>query len=77
MPSAELRLQVTAVFVVPVTNAENCCVCDGIKVTLPGVMETATGLLSEMVAVAIFEASAVLVAITVMVCDAVMAAGAV
>jgi hypothetical protein len=40
-------------------------------------MATATGLLSETVAVAIFEASAVLVAVTVMVCDTVMAAGAV
>lgn len=39
---AGLMLQVTAVFVAPLTLAANCCVCPTPSVTVPGVMLTAT-----------------------------------
>ena len=40
VPTAGLRVQVTAVFPVPVTVAVNCCVVFAVSVTGPGPIET-------------------------------------
>lgn len=58
---------VTAVFVVPVTLAENCCVWPVSKDAVPGLIEIETvgAVVTVTVAVADFVASAALVAVTV------------
>ena len=42
-PMLGFKLQVTPVFPVPVTEGVNCCVCDGSKLALPGLSDTAAG----------------------------------
>jgi hypothetical protein len=42
LPTAGLSNQVTAVFDVPVTLAVNIWVCEGVRLTLPGVNATLT-----------------------------------
>ena len=64
-------------FEVPVTAAVNACVCDGVRVTLPGDNATLTGGASDTLALADLVESATLVAFTVMVCALAMEAGAV
>jgi hypothetical protein len=65
LPTAGLRVQVTAVFELPATVAVNAWVCEDVRVTLPGVNATLTGGVSEIVAVAYLVESAALVAVTV------------
>ena len=77
LPTAGFSDQVTAVFDVPVTAAVNACVCDGVRVTLPGVNATLTGRTSDTLALAVLVESATLVAVTVTVCALEMEAGAV
>jgi hypothetical protein len=77
LPTAGLSDQVTAVFDVPVTAAVKVCVCEGVRVTLPGVNATLTGEASATVALAATEESATLVALTVTVCGPAIKAGAV
>jgi hypothetical protein len=77
LPTAGLSAQFTAVFVVPVTLAENCCVCEALSVAVVGVMETATSGFTVMVALALLVASAALVALTVTDCVLVMLDGGV
>lgn len=60
-----VALQVTDVFVVPVTVAENCCVPPVRSDADVGVIETATGAVTVTVAEADFVVSATLVAVTV------------
>jgi hypothetical protein len=59
-PTSGLIDQVTAVFVVPVTAAVNCCVCDGPRLTVVGETDTVTtcGGSSVTVAEALFAGSA-------------------
>ena len=68
LPTTGLSAQFTPVFDVPVTVAENCCVCDPLSVAVPGETETATGGFKVTVALALFVESAVLVAVTVTDC---------
>jgi len=78
LPTAGLSDQVTAVFDVPVTAAVKVCVCEGVRVTLPGVNATLIGGgASATVALAETEESAPLVALTVTVCGPAIEAGAV
>ena len=87
LPTAGLRLQVTAVFELPVTVAVNCCVwpcpklaCAGLTLTVTGAgggVLGAGGGVKISVAVALLELSATLVAVTVTVCCAAIDAGAV
>ena len=77
LPTAGLRDQVTAVLEVFATAAVNACVCDGVRVTLPGVNATLTGGTSVTLALADLVESATLVAVTVTVWAAEMVAGAV
>jgi hypothetical protein len=77
LPTAGLSDQVTAVFDVPATLAVNIWVCDGVRVTLPGVNATLTGGASDTLALADLVELATLVAVTVMVCALAMEAGAV
>ena len=77
LPIAGLSDQVTAVFEVPATLAVNIWVCEGVRVTLPGVNATLTGGASDTLALAFLVESATLVAVTVRVCAAVIDAGAV
>ena len=67
LPTAGFRDQVTAVFEVPATLAVNVWVCEGARVTLPGVNATLTGGASDTLALADFVEFATLVAVTVMV----------
>ena len=67
----------TAVFDVFATVALKVWVCEGVRVTLPGVNATLTAGVSEIVAVADLVESATLVAVTVTVCALEMEAGAV
>lgn len=69
--------QVTAVFVVPVIEAVNCCVCDEDKLELNGVIPIVTVGNSVTVADADFNGSATLLVKTVIVCGLVINAGAV
>ena len=66
----------TAVLLLPVTEAVNCCVCPCDRDAVAGLTETATGGISVMVALAELVASAALVAVTVTVCCEAIAAGA-
>ena len=77
LPTAGLSDQVTAVFEVFATVAVNACVCDGVRMTLPGVNATLTGGASDTLALADLVEFATLVAVTVMVCALEMEAGAV
>ena len=65
LPTALFKDQVTEVFELPVTVAENCLVCDAVSVTAVGETETAKGGFSVTTAVAFFVESATLVAVTV------------
>ena len=76
-PTVGLRVQMTAVFVVPAMLAVNCCVCDVDKVEFDGLTETATGGFKVTEALADLVGSAALVAMTVTVCCAVIEDGAV
>jgi hypothetical protein len=62
---------------VPETAALNDCVCDALRLTLKGVTATLTVGTSEIVAEALFVASAALVAVTVTLCAVKMVAGAI
>jgi hypothetical protein len=77
LPTAGLSDQVTAVFDVPATLAVNIWVCDGVRVTLPGVNPTLTGGVSDTLELADFVEFATLVAVTVMVSALAIVAGAV
>jgi hypothetical protein len=77
LPTAGLRLQVTAVLELLATVAVKLWVCDWPRVTLAGVSETLTGGVRETVAVAVFVVSAELVAFTITVWTAEIVAGAV
>ena len=77
LPTAGVMVQVTAALELFATEAAKVWVCDWPRVTLPGLTETLTGGVSEMVAVAVLVLSAVLVAFTVTVWTAEMEAGAV
>ena len=77
LPIAGLSDQVTAVFEVFATVAVNACVCDGVRVTVPGVNATLTGGASDTLALADLVESATLVAVTVTICALGMEAGAV
>ena len=77
LPTAGLSDQVTAVFELFATAAVNIWVCDGVRVTLPGVNATLTGGASDTLALADLVESATLVAVTVTVCALEMEAGAV
>ena len=65
VPTGGLIDQVTAVFPDPLTDAENCWVCEELRVTLPGFNVTFTAGVSETVALAVFAGSAALTAVTV------------
>ena len=77
LPTAGLSDQVTVVFELFATLAVNAWVCDGVRVTLPGVNATLTGGASDTLALAVLVESATLVAVTVTVCALVIDAGAV
>ena len=77
VPTGELKDQVTAVFVEPVTLVVNCCVCDAARVFVAGLIDTATGGFTVTVATADLDGSATLVAVTVMFCVIAIEAGAV
>jgi hypothetical protein len=70
-------VHVTAVFVVPLTVAVNCCVWPSPSDAVPGTTETTTGGFSVTVAIALFVASAALVAVIVAWLWVVMDVGAV
>ena len=65
LPTAGFSDQVTAVFEVFATVAVNACVCDGVRLMLPGDRATLTGGVSERVALAVLVELATLVAVTV------------
>jgi hypothetical protein len=67
LPTAGLSNHVTAVFDVLETVAVNAWVCEGVRVTLPGVNATLTGGASDTLALADLVEFATLVAVTVMV----------
>ena len=77
LPTAGLRLHVTAVFVLPRTAALNFRDCDAINGTLAGVSVIVTGGISVIRARADFEGFATLVAFTVRTCVMVTVDGAV
>src|ERR1035438_1317780 len=65
VPNDGLIDQVTAVLLVPKTVAVNHCVLEGAKLTVDGLRDTVTAWRSVITAVAVFEGSAMLVAVTV------------
>jgi hypothetical protein len=65
VPTDGLIDQVTAVLLVPKTVAVNCCVPEGAKLTVDGLRDTVIAWRSVITAVAIFEGSAMLVAVSV------------
>ena len=65
VPTDGLSDQVTAVLPVPKTVAVNCCVPEGAKLTVDGLRDTVTAWRSRSAAVAVFEGSAMLVAVIV------------
>jgi hypothetical protein len=77
LPTAGFSDQVTAVFEVFATAAVNAWVCEGVRVTVPGVNATLTGGTSKTLELAATEESATLVALTVTVCGPAIKAGAV
>lgn len=76
LPTAGLRVQVTAGLELFATEAVNAWVCEGASVTLPGVNATLTGGASDTLALADLVGFATLVAVTVTACVLVMEAGA-
>jgi hypothetical protein len=77
LPTAGVRVQVTAVFELFAIEAAKLWDWDWPRPTDVGVTETLTGGVSDIVAVAVLVESATLVAVTVMVWAAEMVAGAV
>jgi hypothetical protein len=75
VPTAGLRDHVTAVLLVPLTEAVKVTDWPALSDAVAGPTVTATGC-NATVAVAVFEESAALVAVTVMVCWLAMVAGA-
>src|SRR5664279_5257065 len=65
VPTAGLIDQVTAVLLVPKTVAVSCCVPEGARLTVDGLRNTVTAWRSVITAVAVFEGSAMLVAVIV------------
>jgi hypothetical protein len=65
VPTSGLIDQFTAVLLVPKTVAVNGCVPEGARLTVDGMRETVTAWRSVMTAVAVFEGSAMLVAVMV------------
>ena len=65
VPTEGLIDQVTAVLLVPKSVAVNCCVPKGAKLTVDGLRDTVTAWSSMITAVAVFEGSAMLVAVIV------------
>jgi hypothetical protein len=65
VPTDGLIDQVTAVLLAPESVGVNCCVPEGVKLTLDGLMDTMTAWRSVITAVAVFEGSAMLVAVIV------------
>jgi|ERR1035441_5038000 hypothetical protein len=65
VPNDGLIDQVTAVLLAPKTVPVNCCVPEGAKLTVDGLRDTVTARRSAITAVAVFEGSAVLVAVIV------------
>ena len=65
VPTDGLIDQVSAVLLAPKSVAANCCVPEGGKLTVNGLMDTVTAWRSVITAVAIFEESAMLVAVIV------------
>ena len=63
VPTVELKVQVTAVLVEPVTLAVNCCVCKAYRFVVEGLSDTATGFRLTL-ALPDFVGSATLVAVT-------------
>lgn len=76
-PTDGLSDQVTAVSLVPETVGVNCCVLEGAKLTVYGLRDTVIVWRSVITAVAVFEESATLVAVTVTVWGLAIEAGAV
>jgi hypothetical protein len=77
VPNGEFRDHVTAVLEVPMTVAENCCVCEAVRPAVPGVIETDIGDRSVTLTEPVLVGSATLVAVTVTDCVLEMLAGAV
>ena len=67
-PTDGLIDQVTAVLLVPETVAVNCCVPEGPRLTVDGLMDTVIAWRSVIRAVAVLEESATLVAVIVPLC---------
>ena len=65
VPTDGLIDQVTAVLLVPETVAVNGCVPEGARLTVDGLRDTVTAWRSVITAVAVFEGSAMLVAVIV------------
>ena len=65
LPTCGFTVQVTAVLVDPLTEAENCLLCEAARLTLPGDTVTVTAAVKETTALAVFDGSAELVAVTV------------
>jgi hypothetical protein len=79
LPTAGLSDQVTAVFVVPVTAAVNCCVCEPESAAAVGliVILTVVDGCRIIIPLAVFVESAPLVAVTVTFCWDVIVPGAI
>jgi len=65
VPTDGLIDQVTAVLLLPKTVAVNCCVPEGARVTADWVTDTVTAWRSVITAVAVFEGSAMLVVVSI------------
>jgi hypothetical protein len=65
VPTDGLMDQAAAALLVPKTVAVNCCVPEGVKLTVDGLRDTVTAWRRVITAVAVFEGSAMLVAIIV------------
>src|ERR1035438_2056549 len=65
VPTDGLIDQAAAALLVPKTVAVNCCVPEGVKLTVDGLREIVTAWRSMIIAVAVFEGSATLVAVIV------------
>src|SRR5664280_2052902 len=65
VPTDGLIDQITAVVLVPRTVGVNCCVPEGAKLTVDALRDIVTAWSSMITAVAVFEGSAMLVAVTV------------
>jgi hypothetical protein len=70
LPTLGFSVHVTAVLLVPVTVAKNCCACPGATWLLPGLTEIVIGGLRVTLAVACLVESAALVAVMVTSCRA-------